>query len=961
MNDVLPTRRPLINTLGLTLTVPLGLFYSILGLVIKVSQVTALTGAADLRLILRAWSGDLAFALIVTLFFAVALSRFASKLPALLFGVAHPLLLTYAVVITSASHGYFLATGSNLSWGPIGYWLSNFAETTAIMQSEAVFHTTMIRFALFALFVGCCVVLPRLPVVRRRLEPERLLSAKRVKIIAVAALAGVLVALLIRPPDGAARPAGRSIPWYIVSDAIAEHWQGSQTDPGTAGGSLDDFEFTEKAGAPRPNIVLIMFEGLNWKSTDLYFPGKNTTPFLAKLAREGTVVEHQYSVVPHTTKAVVSILCGIYPYLRTRPREALPGMLPQRCMAHLLRKLNYRTAFFQPAGNFEQRQQLVANMGFELFKGYQQMPQVGFERVSSFGLEDKIMVGPSLEWVDSVKGEPFFLTYLTLATHHHYRLPHSFAPIDFPVESKAHSNFLNAVRYTDSFIEEVFNGLEARGLIDKTVFIIVGDHGEAFGEHGRGQHDLILWEEGLRSAALLYGPQFLPPERMIKGVRSHLDLVPTIADLLGLTVPHGTYLGVSLFDPPPQRELFFSCWFNRQCLAVREGFLKTIYHYDLRPTEVFDNRSDPFDEHNLALTGPYDEQFLAQREKKMKRWVTRVNRRYAKWERALKEDFIKSTRPQVATRLNARLGDTIEVIGYTVTPTKATTGRVITFETVFKCLEPMTQKHKLVFSGRLNDKSIRVAHVPIFGSYPVEQWRPGEYVIDRYTIHIPAKLSDGEMKIYLRLEEHEKIDRRTRKRPLAVSSRTAPVEAGRLLVATVPVVAQAQTGQLDLAARRQKVQNWIGFDEPQIAQPLDVVFGGAIALRGATIRTPQVPLGATAEMEYVFRLEREIPDNWKVSVRLVAQGKSPIRGDHIPIGGLYPTEHWRAGEVVIDRHEIYIRLRKSKIGTYSVWVGFAADKKPISATGSGEFDSHHRVKVGTIEITAPKMRMGIRL
>ena len=52
---------------------------------------------------------------------------------------------------------------------------------------------------------------------------------------------------------------------------------------------------------------------------------------------------------------------------------------------------------------------------------------------------------------------------------------------------------MNAVRYVDFFVKSLIDQYESAGLTDETLFIIVGDHGEAFGEHGRFTHDDVLY------------------------------------------------------------------------------------------------------------------------------------------------------------------------------------------------------------------------------------------------------------------------------------------------------------------------------------------------------------------------------------------------------------------------------------------------------------------------------------
>ena len=66
-----------------------------------------------------------------------------------------------------------------------------------------------------------------------------------------------------------------------------------------------------------------------------------------------------------------------------------------------------------------------------------------------------------------------------------------------------------------------------------TVFVLLGDHGQGFGEHGRNGHDNAIYEEGLRIPLLIHDPQRYKQGTRLEGPVSQLDILPTVADLLG--------------------------------------------------------------------------------------------------------------------------------------------------------------------------------------------------------------------------------------------------------------------------------------------------------------------------------------------------------------------------------------------------------------------------------------------
>ncbi len=352
----------------------------------------------------------------------------------------------------------------------------------------------------------------------------------------------------------------------------------------------------------RLNVVIVVFESLRARSATPHAPSLQTTPFLGSLAEGGALVDTAYTVLPHTSKALVSIFCGLYPEVVKAVNEAEPGVLPRACLAQSLSEGGYGTLFIQPARpTFENRASMVERLGFEEFLSADDLPHAGFDESSYFGYEDDIMLAPALEWVDRQGDDPFFLAVLTLTPHHDYGVPLGFPTTPF-VADRTLNNYLNTLAYTDRFIGKLHAGLEDRGLLESTLFVVTGDHGEGFGEHGRTQHDNVIWEEGLRVPIVLSGPGVGPPGTVVDGLRQTIDIVPTVASLLGLQLG-GTLPGLDLFGSAGHERLFATCWANDRCMAMLEGERKAIYHYEARSPEVFDLSEDPLERTNIVDEG----------------------------------------------------------------------------------------------------------------------------------------------------------------------------------------------------------------------------------------------------------------------------------------------------------------------------------------------------------------------
>lgn len=346
----------------------------------------------------------------------------------------------------------------------------------------------------------------------------------------------------------------------------------------------------------RPNFLFVILESTR---TDLFtaYTGKpSLTPFLDELATKSLVVDNAYTTVSHTTKALVGILCGTKAVPTMQNVEAKPGGLPVKCLPNLLREAGYSSGFFQAAGNFEYRRDLVSNIGFD--HAFIPDPKQGaeFARVGYLGWEERVMRGPALEWMAQVK-KPFLATLLTLSTHHPYESAGSGRA---PKEHAARRAYYDrAVGYVDNELRQLFQQLEQRGILDNTIVFILGDHGEAFGErNGFLQHDRVPYEEVARTPLLIYAPELVGTGR-IAGLRQHTDILPTALELAHLPWK-GLIPGRSLLSSPGHNLVISSCWYAAACLSLRSGDLSFVFHFGRIPLEVFDLRQDPGQQHDIA-------------------------------------------------------------------------------------------------------------------------------------------------------------------------------------------------------------------------------------------------------------------------------------------------------------------------------------------------------------------------
>jgi hypothetical protein len=510
---------------------------------------------------------------------------------------------TFALVaLALADHAFFRSTGATLDWHILRYGIIHFSELRPIflgfgarklaLGAAVLLGVALLPTALRSLPLGRRAPIGgafalRHPLLRR--------SWKSVSLLAVT----VIAQSCLISSSSTAEPSSLLLQNLYVrlgKTGIGEWTRGHRNGHGTA--TVADEQLTELRSERHYNIVLVVLESARARSFSAYGNGVAATPFFEELTHRGALVENAYTVAPHTTKALVSMQCGIYPRLDPEPYEAVEKGIPVRCLPDLLRQVGYRSAFFQPAEeNFERRRDLVREFGYDHFAGKQSFRESGFDESNYLGFEDRALLRPVMEWVDQQRS-PFLLTILTLASHHPYSIPAGFTG-DSYVDDRSENDYLNTLAYTDRFLHDLYGEFEARRRLENTIFVVLGDHGEAFGEHGVRQHDAVPYEEGLHVPMLWLGPPFKPGQR-IAGLRQHIDVLPTILEVAGFRLQQATRPGRSIVSTRGHERLYFSCHYRDYCLAGRSAREKVIYHYNQRGPELFDLLVDPDERINVA-------------------------------------------------------------------------------------------------------------------------------------------------------------------------------------------------------------------------------------------------------------------------------------------------------------------------------------------------------------------------
>jgi tetratricopeptide (TPR) repeat protein len=318
-----------------------------------------------------------------------------------------------------------------------------------------------------------------------------------------------------------------------------------------------------------------------------------------RLAADGVLFERAETAAPITLPAHVSILTGTYPAYHGVRNNGVYRLGPRAVtLAEVLHSHGYKTGAV--ISGYPLATRFGLSQGFDSYDDKlpaEKIRQIGFRERRA---EDVTRLG--LNWLEAASSGRFFLWLHYFDAHAPYEPPSPFA------ERFALSPYDGEVAYIDREIGKVVDKLGSLGLLDKTLVILVSDHGEGLGEHGEATHGVFLYESTLRVPLILSLPGPLPRGRRVATPVRTIDLMPTILRLLDLPPPdelQGTSL-LPLASPHPPDLLLKSL---SESLLPRENYgwseLSAVrigdWKYILAPhEELYDLRTDPGEKNNLA-------------------------------------------------------------------------------------------------------------------------------------------------------------------------------------------------------------------------------------------------------------------------------------------------------------------------------------------------------------------------
>ena len=372
------------------------------------------------------------------------------------------------------------------------------------------------------------------------------------------------------------------------------------------------------------NVLLVVVDTLRADHLQAWGYGRQTSPVLSDWAADAVRFEHAIAPDAWTVPSVSSLWTGLYP--------AAHGVLAHNTDARidddeLVPELTTLPELFQAAGF--QTGGLVKSPVIRADRGHGQ----GFDSLETvpgkvdYDTSGSELTDAAVDWLSAHDQDPFFLYLHYMEPHTHYIAPAPFydlfaegtdselvgthAEVKGFLDGTSQASAADIARvnalydgelaYLDTQLERLFSHLASTGRDRDTAVVVVGDHGEQFGEHGGWIHG-DLWQENLRVPLILKVPGLAG--RDVPGWVQSLDLTATLAGVFGLEpVPewHSRDLAEALLGGTVPDEPVFFEYANERGVITPDGWK---YFWDGGAPHLFDLDSDPWEQADLIDAEP---------------------------------------------------------------------------------------------------------------------------------------------------------------------------------------------------------------------------------------------------------------------------------------------------------------------------------------------------------------------
>jgi arylsulfatase A-like enzyme/Tfp pilus assembly protein PilF len=278
------------------------------------------------------------------------------------------------------------------------------------------------------------------------------------------------------------------------------------------------------------NVLVVTFDTTRWDRLGCYGHPDAGTPNVDRLATEGVIFETAITSAPLTLPAHCTIFTGLRPPTHgVRDNGGYVLGADRTTLAEVLKEAGWATGAFVGAYVLDGKWGL--DQGFDRYVDDFSLSRYRTLSLGAVSRRAAEVVDSALPWLEQHHARRFFAWL-------HFYDPHTPYDPPEPFTSRfAGRPYQGEIAYADAQLGRVLDWLRRRGLEERTVIVVMGDHGESLAEHGEGTHGLFVYDATVRAPLLIRAPFGRTRGRRVTAVVRAEDVMPTILDLVGAQEP----------------------------------------------------------------------------------------------------------------------------------------------------------------------------------------------------------------------------------------------------------------------------------------------------------------------------------------------------------------------------------------------------------------------------------------
>jgi len=349
-------------------------------------------------------------------------------------------------------------------------------------------------------------------------------------------------------------------------------------------------------------VILISVDTLRADHLNLYGYRTIQTPNMDSFAVHGTVFQNILSQIPLTLPSHTTLFTSNYPF-ETRVEENEQNLPASAItLASVLKGRGYQTGAFVGSVILDGR--LGISRGFDFYDSPFHASTAAENPYSLRVRRDgALVIRAALQWLNEHRGQPAFAFVHLFDLH----APYS-AAAGSSVEPEV-NGYDAEIGYVDRLLGRFQQALRQSGWWDRSLVVLLSDHGESLGEHGESSHGYFIYRSTLWVPLIVHWPAAAPEPTARASVPGGLiDVAPTILDALHVPAP-ASFHGRSLLEPVQSADRHPAVY--SESLYAHDAFrwspLRSLEigarHYIGAPkAELYDIAADPGERHNLLLS-----------------------------------------------------------------------------------------------------------------------------------------------------------------------------------------------------------------------------------------------------------------------------------------------------------------------------------------------------------------------